>query len=397
MNQEPLPNELIDAARKLRKDDARRLTPAEGVAIAQQLKAQAKAAEKGLTEYLVGFVHEELGPHVATPDPDIRSAFWSHVLQNHPYLEENERLSNQHVAGAYTDAENAVADGSTRFLEGTRGGKELSALHLWDKAVHDALELDEKEGNALAGQAWSALSQEYAKATQGEAVLFARGLAPWSVAYQTELPELRTGTGLDNIHFMYPPSEADLEGLPPQTRALLSEDRVRAQVHHLWYEDENPERARTTEAGHVDLKMLRSLPTPEAQRAAVLEACARVAQLDGRTADVEQLTEEVLSLRTEQALETPVVEEQRAAEVPVPAVSTHGVFLPGVAVSAGRESPQPQPSAEPAAAVSTHGVYLPGVKVEAKNIVTPSPQNTPASPAQAPPTPETSNDSGLGV
>ncbi|MET8164056.1 hypothetical protein ABZT34_07300, partial [Streptomyces sp. NPDC005329] len=313
MNQEPLPNEVIDAARKLRNQNARPLTPGEGLAIAKRLRDGAKAENKGLTEYLVDFVHEELGPHVTTPDPDIRSAFWSHIIQNHPHLEENEKLSNEYIAGAYTATQ---PEGSTRFLEGTRGGKELSALRLWDRTVQDGLLLNEDEGKALASAAWSALSEEYAKATQSEAAFFAGGLAPWSVAYQTELPELRTGTGLDNIHFMYPLPEADLEGLPPETQALLSEDRVRAQVHHMQYEDPDPKRARTAEAGYVDLTMLRSLTTPEAQRAAVLDACVRVAQLDGRTADVERLTSEILSLRTEQARETPAVEDQVEREAP---------------------------------------------------------------------------------
>ncbi|MFE1921413.1 hypothetical protein ACFW91_02425 [Streptomyces asoensis] len=403
MNQEALPNEVIDAARKLRNEGARPLKPAEGLAIAQRLRAGAMSADKGLTEYLVDFVHEELGPHVTTPDPDVKSAFWSHVVENHPHLEENETLSNEYIAGAYTAAQ---PEGSTRFLEGTRGGKELAALRLWDKAVQDGLSLDEEEGRALASAAWSALSQEYAIATQSEAAIFAGGLAPWSVAYQTELPELRTGTGLDNIHFMYPVPERDLEGLLPETQALLSEDRVRAQVHHMRYEDPDAKRARTAEAGYVDLKMLRSLTTPEAQRAAVLDACARVAQLDGRTADVERLTAEVLSLRTEQARETPAAEDEMEREAPpaeeqtpkasAPAVSTHGQYLPGVTINA-RTGPAPLEAlslpAPEKAAVSAHA-FLPGVVPQVKPIAAPSVNSTPTA---APPAPEQSRDAGMGV
>ncbi|MFI5967090.1 hypothetical protein ACIA8J_33660 [Streptomyces asoensis] len=404
MNQEALPNEVIDAARKLRNEGARPLTRAEGLAIAQKLRAGAMSANKGLTEYLVDFVHEELGPLVTTPDPDVKSAFWSHVVENHPHLEENETLSNEYIAGAYTAAQ---PEGSTRFLEGTRGGKELVALRLWDKAVQDGLRLDEEEGKALASAAWSALSQEYAIATQSEAAFFAGGLAPWSVAYQTELPELRTGTGLDNIHFMYPVPERDLEGLLPETQALLSEDRVRAQVHHMRYEDPDAKRARTAEAGYVDLTMLRSLTTPEAQRAAVLDACARVAQLDGRTADVERLTSEVLSLRTEQAREIPAAEvevereappaeEQQQPKASAPAVSTHGQYLPGVTVNA-RTGPAPLesltlPTPEKAAA-SAHA-FLPGVVPQVKPIAAPAVNSTPTA---APPAPEQSRDAGMGV
>ncbi|MEU5334582.1 hypothetical protein AB0G51_14800 [Streptomyces asoensis] len=403
MNQEALPNEVIDAARKLRNEGARPLKPAEGLAIAQRLRAGAMSANKGLTEYLVDFVHDELGPHVTTPDPDVKSAFWSHVVENHPHLEENETLSNEYIAGAYTAAQ---PEGSTRFLEGTRGGRELAALRLWDKAVQDGLSLDEEEGRALASAAWSALSQEYAIATQSEAAIFAGSLAPWSVAYQTELPELRTGTGLDNIHFMYPVPERDLEGLLPETQALLSEDRVRAQIHHMRYEDPDAKRARTAEAGYVDLTMLRSLTTPEAQRAAVLDACARVAQLDGRTADVERLTAEVLSLRIEQARETPAAEDEVEREAPpaeeqtpkasAPAVSTHGQYLPGVTVNA-RTGPAPLESltlpTPEKAAVSAHA-FLPGVVPQVKPIAAPAVNSTPTA---APPAPEQSRDAGMGV
>lgn len=50
---------------------------------------------------------------------------------------------------------------------------------------------------------------------------------------------------------MYPPPEADLKGLLPETQALLSDDRIRAQIHHIAYEEKDENRAAMCKAGSI--------------------------------------------------------------------------------------------------------------------------------------------------
>ncbi|MET8164055.1 hypothetical protein ABZT34_07295, partial [Streptomyces sp. NPDC005329] len=96
----------------------------------------------------------------------------------------------------------------------------------------------------------------------------------------------------------------------------------------------------------------------------------------------------------------PAAEVQQASKTSTPTVSTHGQYLPGVTVNAkgGPVLPQPHtPQAMPAAAAAAAHAFLPGVTMEAKQIVTPGRVAAPKIPVQAPPAPEQSRDTGMGV
>lgn len=383
------------------------LPEGEGERIAYEIIEAADKAGKTVQEYIVDYAGKL---DVAAPREGMKSAFWSYGIP-HPDLPTDHVLSSQFLASVWTDMENESAQGSARYLEGTPGGQALGELHLWDADVYKILGLNKEQGEALAREAWGALSDNYAKATDGEAVVFAGELVPWSVAYETEMPQLRGKPGPEHIHFVYDLPEETLAGLPPESRQLLSEDWVRSHVHFKAPDPANPPSQKYWAAGHLDLEQLRSLPTPEAQRAAVLEVCARVAALDGtgREADVERLVEEIKVLRPDHEVILPgrddrqqvVGQEQPepSASTPEPYVRTHAPYLPGVKVNA-RTGPAPLEAltlpAPGAAAVQTHD-FLPGVSAQAKAVLSADRNDTPAAPPRTPPAPEQSRDTGMGV
>ncbi|MFI1927627.1 MULTISPECIES: hypothetical protein [unclassified Streptomyces] len=376
------------------------LPEGEGERIAYEIIEAADKAGKSPQEYIVDYARKL---DVKAPREGMKSAFWSFGIP-HPDLPQDQVLSSQFLASVWTDMENASVDGSARYLEGTPGGEELGRLHLWDADVYTALGLNKAQGDALARDAWSALSENYAKATDGEAIVFTGEMVPWSVAYETEMPQLRRTTGPENIHFMYDLPEDVLKGLPSESRQLLSEGWVRSHVHFRAPDENNPPPQKYWTAGYLDVEQLRSLPTPEAQRAAVLEVCARVASLDGvgREADVERLVEEIKVLRPDHEVVLPSVEEQQSqvpTAAPASEIRTHAPYLPGVTVNA-RTGPAPLESltlpTTGAAASQAHS-FLPGVTAQAKSVVVPNRTDTPTAPPKAPPAPEQSNDTGMGV
>ncbi|MEU2582812.1 hypothetical protein ABZ612_07585 [Streptomyces avermitilis] len=418
MSQEPLPVEIIDDARARQRAGDGELTPAQVKKIARQLRegiAQLPPEQykEKLRERLREIASEQ---DVELPHPDTRSAFWSYKLEEHPDIGVGEDLYSMHVAAAYAEAEESV-----RYLEGTPGGKALGELHLWDPAVRTALKLDKDSGRELAGDAWSALSQKYATRTENEALFFMAELNPGTVAYQTEAPQLREDGKLDIIRFMYPPPSTKLEGFPPETQELLSRDAVRAQLHTFAYDEKANE---LTKAGYLNLDVLRSLPTPEAQRAAVLELCAGVARLDGREADVEKLTEEVLTLRAEQEAAAPGIEEQEqqpqkeqaqqaqqaqearqtqaAQEVrePQPTPAGHTTPAPPTVstpapVTVSAPAPAPAAAATPAPASPAFN-FMPGVTVTPKQVV-PAGHGVLRPTEQAPPAAAKAHDTDMGM
>ncbi|WP_328480722.1 hypothetical protein OHS71_19865 [Streptomyces sp. NBC_00377] len=382
------------------------LPEGEGERIAFEIIEAAAQAGKTNEQYIIDYAK---GLDVAAPREGMKSAFWSFGIP-HPDLPSDKVLSSQFLASVWTDMENEGNEGSARYLEGTPGGEDLGRLHLWNPEVYKVLGLNESQGDDLARDAWSALSENYAKATDGEAIVFAGEIVPWSVAYETEMPQLRRVAGPENIHFMYDLPEDVLKGLPPESRELLSEGWVRSHVHFRAPDTDNPPSQKYWAAGHVDLEQLRSLPTPELQRAAVLEACARVAYLDGtgRETDVERLVEEIKTLRPDHEVVLPtageraVTDQQQAqGHTPpsTPAVRTHAPYMPGVTVNA-RTGPAPLESltlpTPQTAAASAHD-FLPGVTRQAKPIAAPAVGDAPATPSQAPPAPEQSRDTGMGV
>ncbi|WP_406007716.1 hypothetical protein OG440_17290 [Streptomyces sp. NBC_00637] len=396
------------------------LSDARARQIARELRAGAlrsgiaaeDLAEK-LPSYIVGLVAEM---DVDLPAPETKSAFWSWALENHPQLSDGEKIPSMHLAAAYAHVENGKTPDSAdavRYLEGTPGGQQLGELRLWDQQLHRALNLDEAGGKAMASSAWDALSQKYAAKTQNEALFFMAELNPGAIAYKTEARQLRQDGKLDIINFMYPAPTHKYTDLAPETQELLASQAVRAQIHTFTYDENDAGCTPLTRAGHLDLEQLKALPTPEAQRAAVLEVCARVATLDGpaREADVENLIEEIKVLRPDHEVTLPGVEDRQwAAELrgqeqespaspPPVAVSTHGQYLPGVKVNA-RTGPAPLESltlpAPEKATVSAHN-FLPGVARQTKPIAAPAVGNTPAASSQVPPAPEQSRDTGMGV
>ncbi|MGW2489408.1 hypothetical protein ACWCV9_19640 [Streptomyces sp. NPDC001606] len=339
----------------------------------------------GIEEYILDYVGKL---DVQPPVPGMKSAFWSHGVP-HPALPPDTVLSNQYIAAVWCEDQ---PDGTARYLEGTPGGQVLDKLYLWRPEVQKALSLDSATGNALARKAWAALSENYAKSVDGEAVAFTATMAPWSVAYETEMPELRQGAGPENIRFMYDLPEEVLKGLPPETQQVLSDGAIRSHLHFFAPDPENPPTQKYWAAGHLDLDYLRSLPTVEAQRAAVLDVCARVAQLDGRDSAAEQYSAEALSLRTEQEATAPGVEEKEPPSVALPEQTPQ--------TQTTQQTPQVQkaeaPSVKPPVA-GFHGVnWMPGVAVEARQVVVPSGHSGPTEPAHTPPAPVKSAATGIG-
>ncbi|MFF1445497.1 hypothetical protein [Streptomyces sp. NPDC058295] len=417
MIQAHIPDRVLDNARDRQRTVEPELTEAEAKRIARGLREGIDhLPEKEYREQL----HQRLREFAAAQDvdlpaPDTRSTFWSYRLEDHPQInmEPGEELYSMHMAAAYTEAQNSIVQDTLRYLEGTPGGEALGRLHLWDTEVQDALDLDEKAGLALAYEAWGTLSEKYAAKTDNEALFFMAELNPGTVAYQTESRQLRQDGKLDIIQFMYPAPAQKYADLAPETQELLASQAVRAQVHTFSYDESDAKYTPLTKAGHLDLKQLAALPTPEAQRAAVLEVCARVATMDGpaRAADVEKLIEEIKVLRPDHEVTLPSVEDQQwaaglrspesgsPAGPPPVAVSTHGQYLPGVTVNA-RTGPAPLESltlpATGAAATQAHS-FLPGVTPQAKPVVASNRTDTPTAPPKAPPAPEQSNDTGMGV
>jgi hypothetical protein len=386
----------IKADAPLPKEEAKR--------IAYEIIDAATEADKTIEAYILDYAK---GLDVKAPREGMKSAFWSYGIP-HPDLPTDRVLSSQHLAAIWTHMENDGDRGSARYLEGTPGGQDLGQLYLWDPGVRRALNLDKDQGDAIASKAWSALSENYAKATDGEAIVFAGELAPWSVAYETELPQLRRTIGAENIHFMYDLSEETLKGLPPESQQLLSEGRVRSHVHFFAPDAKNPPPEKYWESGYLDLDHLKSLPTPEAQRAAILEVCERVVLLDQQQVEAEEAAQQDRDLSTNQEVAAPGVEEQQPTTLsaseqtpPAPTVesgppvyaSTHGTFMPGVEVNAklGPLPIQPIEVSAPAAGAD----FMPGVTL--KPAPAPAAAPTTPVPAPAPPAPEQAQDTGMGV
>ncbi|MGW2614716.1 hypothetical protein [Streptomyces sp. NPDC001500] len=410
-------DQVLDDARDRQREGEASLTPAQAKRIGRRLREglgglPPKEYQEQLRMRLREFAAAQ---DVDLPDPDTRSTFWSYQLEDHPSLNvpAEDPLYSMHMAAAYTEAQNSIVPDTLRYLEGTPGGKALGELHLWDAQVQNELRLSKDEGRNLAYEAWGTLSEKYAAKTENEALFFMAELNPGTVAYQTEARQLRQDGKLGIIEFMYPAPAQKYADLAPETQELLASQAVRAQIHTFSYDETDSKFTPLTKAGHLDLEELKALPTPEAQRAAVLEVCARVATMDGpaRAADVEKLVEEIKVLRPDHEVTLPGVEDREwaaglrdrnpnapAAPEPV-AVSTHGQFLPGVKVDA-RTGPAPlEPLAFPgpgAAAVHAHA-FLPGVSAQAKSVVATGRTDPPAAPPKAPPATERARDAGMGV
>ncbi|MEV1065476.1 hypothetical protein [Streptomyces sp. NPDC050263] len=452
-------DQVLDDARDRQRTGEAALTPAEARRIGKRLRdgISGLPPDKYREQLRIRLRNLAAAQDVDLPAPDTRSTFWSYQLEDHPDLDVHtgEALYSMHMAAAYTEAQNSIVPETLRYLEGTPGGKALGELHLWDPQVQNELKLTKDEGRDFAYEAWGTLSEKYAAKTEHEALFFMSELNPNTVAFQTESRQLRQDGKLDIIQFMYPAPTQKYADLAPETQELLASQAVRAQVHTFATKENDAKYTPLTKAGYLDLEQLAALPTPEAQRAAVLEVCARVATMDGpaRAADVERLVEEIKVLRPDHEVTLPGLEDREwaadlrgrgwdsqvaalpeasgthgryvpdaevdsetgpalpesptlpapAAELPgreqdsqptapSKAVGAHGQYLPGVAVNAKAGPAAPQPPTNPvktAGVASTHG-FLPGVAPQPKSIA-------PAAAPQAPPAPEQSRDSGMGV
>ncbi|MFE7837956.1 hypothetical protein ACFU53_18490 [Streptomyces sp. NPDC057474] len=390
---------VVDDAHKRQQND-KELTAAEARKATKKLREGIDHLpddeyKERLRERLREFVTAQ---DVDLPTPETRSSFWSYQLMDNLGVDgpAGQELYSMNVAAAFTEAQNSIAEDTLRYLEGTPGGKALGEFHLWDREVRRALNLERDEGLNLAYDAWGTLSRNYAAKTENEALFFMAELNPGTVAYQTEAPQLRQDGKLDIINFMYPPPMDKYADLAPETQELLASQAVRAQVHTFGYDETDPKYTPSTKAGHLDLEHLKSLPTAEAQRAAVLEVCARVAAMDGpaRTADVQKYVEEVKVLRPDHEVVLPSSTDlawaYEASAQTTPVVSTHGAFLPGVEVNArtGPQSIQP-PEASAQAIAGAH--FMPGVTLK------PAPAPATPAPTQVPPAPEQAQDTAMGA
>ncbi|MGW2046524.1 hypothetical protein ACWCPF_15255 [Streptomyces sp. NPDC001858] len=464
-------DQVLDDARDRQRTGEAALTPAQARRIGKRLREGigGLSPDEYREQLRIRLREFAAAQDVELPDPDTRSTFWSYQLEDHPGLDVHteEALYSMHMAAAYTEAQNSIVPETLRYLEGTPGGKALGELHLWDPQVQNELKLTKDEGRDFAYDAWGTLSEKYAAKTEHEALFFMAELNPNTVAFQTESRQLRQDGKLDIIQFMYPAPAQKYADLAPETQELLASQAVRAQVHTFASNENDAKYTPLTKAGYLDLEQLAALPTPEAQRAAVLEVCARVATMDGpaRAADVERLVEEIKVLRPDHEVTLPGIEDQEwaadlrsrgwdsqpaaqptalpeasgthgryvpdaevdaetgpalpesptlpapAAEVPAreqdspttapssEAAGAHGQYLPGVAVNVKAGPAAPQPPAGPvktAGVASTHN-FLPGVTPQPKSIAPAAKNATPAAAPQAPPAPEQSRDSGIGV
>ncbi|MEC4018243.1 hypothetical protein [Streptomyces sp. H27-D2] len=263
MSSDLIPMLIGERAKQLREAAGAPLADGQGERTAERLIKTADRVGMGVEEYVVERARRM---KVTTANPDVKSAFWSFKVL-HPDLPPGQMLSNEYLAAAWAESENAKVEGSARYLEGTQGGQALSNLHLWDKDVHTGLGLDREQGEALATTAWSVLSEKYADTAKGEVAVFAENAHPFSVLYNTELPALRANpdVGVDKIKYVYP-APAHWSAV---ARDELGPDAVRAQAQFA-----------------MDSKPLHVDPTeyaakPPAERAAVLDKLsADVAEAD---------------------------------------------------------------------------------------------------------------------
>ncbi|MDJ0464309.1 hypothetical protein [Streptomyces sp. H27-C3] len=224
MSSDLIPLSIGERAKQLRDAGGAPLRDGQAERTAERLIKTADRVGMGVEEYVVERARRM---KVTTANPDVKSAFWSYGVP-HPDVPPKQMLSNEYVAAAWAESENAKVDGAARYLEGTQGGQAMSNLHLWNRDVHTALGFDREQGQALASSAWSVLSEKYADTAKGEVAVFAEHAHPLSVLYNTELPALRANpdVGVDNVKFVYPPPH----DWPDVARDELGSDEVRARA-----------------------------------------------------------------------------------------------------------------------------------------------------------------------
>ncbi|WP_344107771.1 hypothetical protein [Nocardiopsis rhodophaea] len=131
------------------------------------------------------------------------------------------------------------------MLEETDAGKKLDAYRLYENNVLRTLErdYDVKRTDVMGARddAWSALSDSYAKAARGEVQVFAADVAAKSVLGKDELPALRANphVGVEQIRFAVDMPRHDY--LPEDVDEFLSNDAVRAQVPMEYYLKDGPD------------------------------------------------------------------------------------------------------------------------------------------------------------
>ncbi|MCX4509329.1 hypothetical protein OHA27_03225 [Streptomyces sp. NBC_01619] len=281
-----------------REAHAAKLASGRAKAIADELEAA--AGDKSISEYLLAFVNDEAG--VRPPEgPAPQSAFWS-FGHDHPEAPMNHKgepfLDNRYIAEAWAHLQNEQRPGSAQTLETTAAGRRLNEMYLWeDEVLEELAQRDDEITWGFARECWAGLSETYAKAAEGQVVVFAQTGHTLSILHNTESPALQANhaVGLDNIHFAF---EAP-QWWPEAARDELGTNAVRAVAQF-----DNPSRE-----GYIDPAVYEA-SAPEVREATLAKA------MEHATPQQEAPAQEVPEQEAPQ--QEAAAQEVPAAEGPVP-------------------------------------------------------------------------------
>ncbi|MFJ3880774.1 hypothetical protein ACIPW5_25365 [Streptomyces sp. NPDC090077] len=164
----------------------------------------------------VSVTNDARGPH---------RAFWSYesVLEG-----ADTPVPNRFLARACGESR------GLQVLEDTPAGHQLNSYALDNRHVLEGLvehfKFDAEELDTVHGQAWDALSDRFAEATEGLAIPFAADVTRDSVLGKTEMPALlkKANVGKEGVKFATPLPPHD--HLPKEIHELISADPFRCQL-----------------------------------------------------------------------------------------------------------------------------------------------------------------------
>ncbi|WP_328725123.1 hypothetical protein [Streptomyces sp. NBC_00259] len=336
MSASPIPVEVEALALELARREAEATAAADPVSIADQLEAA--AGDRTISEYLEEFVKDSKG--VTPPDGAAPvSAFWSFHTE-HPeapkVFQGKHVLENRFIAEAWAQLRNEERPGSAQTLETTDAGRQLNAMHLWERKV--LKELASRDGRIdweFTKKCWADLSETYANAAKGPVVVFAETGHTLSILYNQESPTLQANSdvGLGNIHFAFEAPQSWRE----TARRELGTNAVRAVAQF-----DNP-----TRDGYIDPETYATL-APEVREAALAKVMERATpQREAAAQEVPAAEGSIAETEAQAEVEAPATE---APVAEVPATETPEVSVPAAEVPAA-EVPAPEgPAAEVPAA-----------------------------------------------
>ncbi|MFD7233050.1 hypothetical protein [Streptomyces sp. NPDC059881] len=321
--------------------------------ILRRLRAEAKAEDKSIHDYLLDFVQQDEGvtpPQGTSPT----SAFWSYGLGHSEAA--GGFLDNRYIAEAWAQLQNEQQPGSAQTLETTEAGRKLNSMHLWDDEVLDVLgKVDTRLNKDFTRKCWAGLSATYAKAAKGPVVVFAETGHTLSILYNQESPALQANSdvGLQNIHFAY---EAP-QWWPEAARDELGTNAVRAVAQF-----DNPSRE-----GYIDPAVYEA-STPEVREAMLAKAMEHATPQ--QEAPAQEVPEQDAPQQEAAAQEVPAAEgpvpSAPAAEVPAAEVPTPEAPAAEVPAAEGpvaeAETPEPEVPATETPEVSAPAAEVPAAE-----------------------------------